>query len=540
MYDRIRHSPRAMDIPKSSDLEQPGSRHGAQRSAPGGSVLQVAEQGTSGAGEKLPYLDRIQASFGHHDVSGIKAHIGGWASLAARQLGASAYAVGDRVAFDGMPDLRTAAHEAAHTIQQAGGVQLSGGVGKPGDHYERHADAVANAVVRGESAQGLLDSVKGRPGAATPTKAVQRDEPNKPGSGGPARLDPVVRQSLANQATSALLRLRSVEKLSPTVLAQIKAYIAKHYGAKAAEDAMKATLPLYAEHLTVDGADAAERDVYGAAGVADKDLLDSQLPGARFLDINGSGKIDAGDVALVPDEKGKLRRVMVTPELVQQMSTQRSVVNAAKELASAKPRFGHTKLNPSFWSEVEVPVANGGQGNDKVTKFQVKPGVKPSDAVIDAAKNASENTMECATAVKLIQYKALLEQLGEDRFNVVCAGMMIGPGATEAPLAQLQSRRSPEPDPSKRPPTAPVPYAPRLKPGDIVYARNSDVSPAGRAGGWQGENAIYLGGNQYYGHPFGVTTEQEIIDRLTQQTNFGIPAEWIDEQYMLDPSKAPK
>jgi hypothetical protein len=36
-------------------------------------------------------------------------------------------------------------------------VQLPGGVGKLGDRYEQHADAVADAVVRGESAESLLD-----------------------------------------------------------------------------------------------------------------------------------------------------------------------------------------------------------------------------------------------------------------------------------------------------------------------------------------------------------------------------------------------
>jgi hypothetical protein len=50
-------------------------------------------------------------------------------------------------------------------------VQLSSGVGQAGDAYERHADAVADLVVQGKSAAGLLDEMAGGGGGA----AVQRD-----------------------------------------------------------------------------------------------------------------------------------------------------------------------------------------------------------------------------------------------------------------------------------------------------------------------------------------------------------------------------
>jgi hypothetical protein len=43
-------------------------------------------------------------------------------------------------------------------------VQLKGGVGEVGDEYERHADEVADRVVRGESAEALLDGMAGAPG----------------------------------------------------------------------------------------------------------------------------------------------------------------------------------------------------------------------------------------------------------------------------------------------------------------------------------------------------------------------------------------
>ena len=122
-------------------------------------VPAIAARGVGGAGEPMPHLDAIQRSFGHHDVGGVVAHTDGAAREAATTIGAQAYATGNRVAFAGTPDLHTAAHEAAHVVQQRAGVHLKGGVGADGDAYERHADAVADAVVRGESAAALLDAL---------------------------------------------------------------------------------------------------------------------------------------------------------------------------------------------------------------------------------------------------------------------------------------------------------------------------------------------------------------------------------------------
>src|SRR5690606_21347248 len=79
--------------------------------------------------------------------------------------GARAYTLGDRIAFGAAPDLHLAAHEAAHTVQQKAGVQLEGGVGRPGDRYEQQADRAADAVVEGRSAEGILDRNAGAGGA---------------------------------------------------------------------------------------------------------------------------------------------------------------------------------------------------------------------------------------------------------------------------------------------------------------------------------------------------------------------------------------
>lgn len=134
----------------------------------------TAAAGLQGAAQPLPHLNAIQKSFGRHPIGDIQAHMDVSAAHAARSLGASAYAMAaGKVAFDGQPDLHTAAHEAAHIVQQRGGVRLKDNLGRKGDRYEQHADRVADAVVRGESAETLLDQVAG--GRNINTNALQGD-----------------------------------------------------------------------------------------------------------------------------------------------------------------------------------------------------------------------------------------------------------------------------------------------------------------------------------------------------------------------------
>jgi len=135
-------------------------------------VHSAAAQGVATPSSSLPHGETIQRLFGRHDISAVQAHTGREAGASAAAMGATAYATGNHVVLGGATDLHTVAHEAAHVVQQRGGVQLKGGVGEVGDAYERHADAVADAVVQGKSAEGLLDQMAGGGGGGG--GAVQR------------------------------------------------------------------------------------------------------------------------------------------------------------------------------------------------------------------------------------------------------------------------------------------------------------------------------------------------------------------------------
>ena len=143
----------------------------------------AAALGTSGPAEWLPHLDAIQRSFGPYDVTPTRAHVDSAAAEGSRAMGARAFTAGNDVAFAGRPTLSVAAHEATHVLQQRAGVPLRGGVGVSGDAYERHADAVAEQVVRGRSSVGLLSTflsgfANGR--SLAPGRVVQRDDAGTP------------------------------------------------------------------------------------------------------------------------------------------------------------------------------------------------------------------------------------------------------------------------------------------------------------------------------------------------------------------------
>jgi hypothetical protein len=138
-------------------------------------VHATAAHGVARPGKSVPHRDRLARSLGAEHTAmldGIAVHDGPETQTAAAAIGAKAYAVGNDLALPPSPDLHLVAHEVAHVAQQAGGVQLAGGVGAAGDPYEQHADAVADAVVAGRSAGHLLGSTT--PGARP--VAVQRTE----------------------------------------------------------------------------------------------------------------------------------------------------------------------------------------------------------------------------------------------------------------------------------------------------------------------------------------------------------------------------
>lgn len=163
--------------------------------------LDELEVGANG----LPYLGTIQRAFGRHDVTRIEAV---FASSAA-EMGAKAFAYGERVEFSGTPDLHTVAHEAAHVVQQRYGGSSMAGAGKRDDRHERHADEIADAVVAGQSAEALLDQ---RANANSAAVQVVQQKPQAPSVSARAYLQSHHKFTLEGEIKRAVKRIGMVAR----------------------------------------------------------------------------------------------------------------------------------------------------------------------------------------------------------------------------------------------------------------------------------------------------------------------------------------
>ena len=397
--------------------------------APGGlgatDTHAAAALGTSGAGTTLPHLDLIQRSFGRHDVGQVQAHVDASAEVGARAMGAEAFAMGDHVAFAGQPDLHTAAHEAAHVVQQRGGVQLKGGVGEVGDAYEQHADAVADLVVQGRSSEGLLDTMAGSGSRAA---GIQR----KITIGGKP-YDP--------------------KPDLPTVKA------------KFGKDMVEALTTMHNNGKPPDHA------------YATKDQLMTELS-LRDKATQGMGKANASED------------------------------NLRYAVRKGDPNDG--QLNAKFWKK------------EGFYQFTLIPGAKPADA-IRSIFETKDNVLECNSTMVAIEYRSMLGTMGDDAFNKRFPG---GKGLIISP------HHVPMPDGSSHPiheqgmiDTVTISGVKDLLPGDWVYFKNiADYGAKHPGGFWTGEHTMYLGDGKFQGFGTSVSTETEIVKKLLDNYNNGLPA----------------
>lgn len=149
--------------------------------------------------------------------------------------------------------------------------------------------------------------------------------------------------------------------------------------------------------------------------------------------------------------------------------------------------FEDAKCNEKYWKLTP----EGG--------FLLKDGVKPSDAINDIYDNGGEYATECATAMVIIYYKALLSIYPEELFNKVFPEIhLMNWHYINRELRHIGY----------------VEKYPDYLPGDRRYFKNPDVNP--ETPEWQGENVIDLGNDTYYGHGIGIGDADVIIKALNE------------------------
>jgi protein-glutamine gamma-glutamyltransferase len=173
-------------------------------------------------------------------------------------------------------------------------------------------------------------------------------------------------------------------------------------------------------------------------------------------------------------------------ELRFELALRSQIVKASRGLYQSGVGFAsfkNSRCNERLW----ILTAEGG--------FRLRPEVPPSLAIRDIFTNGRLYAFECATAIVIVLYKALLDVLGEELFNHRFGQLFLFAWQYDSDLRLVIEKDARES------------YL-----GDLIYFKNPEFNPSTPE--WQGENTIKLGDSTYYGHGIGITTPDNIIASL--------------------------
>jgi hypothetical protein len=158
----------------------------------------------------------MESRFGH-DFSRVRVHTDARAGDAASAIGARAFTMSHDIVFGAgeyapqtESGLRLLSHELTHVVQQRAGVRLTGGVGQSGDAYERHADAAADRIAKGQRAEGILEPLGGKLGTGAP----------QPKASAAIQLQPVSSKQSASGTINQSSNVQT-KKGEPTILPEV-------------------------------------------------------------------------------------------------------------------------------------------------------------------------------------------------------------------------------------------------------------------------------------------------------------------------------
>lgn len=196
-------------------------------------------------------------------------------------------------------------------------------------------------------------------------------------------------------------------------------------------------------------------------------------------------------------------------ELMFELNLRDQTVNAAKNLHRSGMNFAifrKSRCNTAFWNRT----AEGG--------FRLKSGVSPSEAIRDIFENGRKYGTECATAMVIVYYGALLSVLGQEKFDRIFPKIeLMNWHHIDRLLREIGLMRK----------------YPFYLPGDRLYFANPDVDPLTPE--WQGENVIDLNGKLYYGHGVGILDGKTIINALNENRI----EDADDSAYLMDSAGRP-
>lgn len=177
-----------------------------------------------------------------------------------------------------------------------------------------------------------------------------------------------------------------------------------------------------------------------------------------------------------------------------ELKLRKNIITASRELYSSRfsfKTFRNSTCNTEFWERT----AEGG--------FLLKDSIKPYNAINDIFRNGRLYGTECATAIVIVFYKAVLNVFSEQLFNQLFNAIYLMDWQRLDNSLGINSHDN----------------LTDYLPGDCRYFKNPDVDPLTPE--WQGENAIDLGDGTYYGHGIGIRNANEMINILNRHRENG-------------------
>jgi protein-glutamine gamma-glutamyltransferase len=193
-------------------------------------------------------------------------------------------------------------------------------------------------------------------------------------------------------------------------------------------------------------------------------------------------------------ESSKMYRYSSLDELRFELKIRSNIVNASIRLnrsGLAFKVFRKAYCNTNFWELTR----EGG--------FLLKRNAAPSKAINDIFVNGRKYGTECATAMVIVFYKAVLDIFPEELFNKLFSSIHLMNWSYLDKNLDIGYYVNEE----------------DYLPGDCRYFKNPDVNPLTPE--LQGENAIDLGNGRYYGHGMGILTGEQIIRELNENRKEG-------------------
>ncbi|MDV2686342.1 protein-glutamine gamma-glutamyltransferase [Alkalihalophilus lindianensis] len=170
-----------------------------------------------------------------------------------------------------------------------------------------------------------------------------------------------------------------------------------------------------------------------------------------------------------------------------ELELRRSIIRSARLLNQSNAAFEvfeRSRSNPVFWYTTRY----GG--------FQLRPGVRPSIAIDDIYRNGHLYGFECATAMIIVYYYAVLQVIGAAKFDQLFPDLYLYSWNFDPDLALNTG------------------FTNQFIPGDVVYFNNPQFNP--QTPEWRGVNAVVLEDGTYYGHGMGIMRAEQMIASLNE------------------------